>query len=308
MISVNTLIHDAFQRCSLVGDGETPDQTQSTAGLKDLQCLIAEINTENDLLENYQTFDTFASERIKFAVKPSRWFEVSSTDEIQSRINAGKCLVYDIFKVGQTFYVIHPNGSTLTYVTDEEWSRAMANIYWPQFFVDEVPDRVIGCARKIGERYVQLYPVNKMTIDSGNRMGLPTMFTSESEVLDVEFPHLDDDPNYRPYVVEYFVVEVDSIQTCDFRLVILKGIPKLTLKDTLHISSKYEAMLEDGLCVKLCQRYKLMDIKESFEEEFESAKRTIKRINHANRPMTYSWIEPRGYNDNYYNLAGGVNW
>ena len=101
------------------------------------------------------------------------------------------------------------------------------------------------------------------------------------------------------------MIEGNSYQGSEYRAVILKGIPQLTLRDTLHISSKYEAMIEDGLCAKICQRYKLMDVKEDFAGEFESAKRTIKRINHANRPMTYSFVNPHGYDENYWNLYGG---
>ena len=307
MIAVNTLINNALQRTSLLGDGEAATGTQASAVLNDLQCLIAELNTENDLLENYQTFDSTANMgKIKFAVKPSRWFEVEDEAAIQSRIDAGKCLVYDIFKTkAGKFYVIHPDGADLTYVTDDDWSKMMIN-FWPQFFVRAIPDRVIGFARKIGNRYVQLFPADKMAIDSGNKMSLATLFTSESEVEEVEFPHIDDDPNYQPYIVEYYVIEVNSYQGSEYRAVILKGIPQLTLRDTLHISSKYEAMIEDGLCAKICQRYKLMDVKEDFAGEFESAKRTIKRINHANRPMTYSFVNPHGYDENYWNLYGGL--
>lgn len=306
MISVNALISNAFKRCNLVEDGGVPNGTQSANALEDLQCLIAELNGEDDMLDNVETFDCDACERIKFAKKPERWFEVSSVEDIQARIDAGKCLVYDIFKVGQTFYVIHPDGSGLTYVTDEDWSRAMALNYWPQFFVAEVPDRIIGCGRQIGYRYVQLYPVDKMTVDASNKMSLSSMYTSETETVEVPFPHLEDDPNYQPYILEYFVIEFNSIQSSSYRITVLKGIPRLEITDTLHISSKYEGMLEDGLCMKLCLRYSSFEKMEKFEREFEGAKRNIMRINVANRPMTYNFVQPRGWADNYYNLAGGV--
>lgn len=308
MISINSLIHSAFQRCSLVEEGGSPTPDQSNSGLRDLHSLISELNTQNSILENYQTFDTFCSERIKFAVKPDRWFEVSSIEDIQSRIDDGKCLIYDIFKVGRTFYVIHPSGSSLTYVTDEEWSRKMLELYWPQFFVDEVPDRVLGCARKMGEIFVQLYPASKTAIDSSRKSSSPLLYTAETEVLDIEFPHLQDDPNYCPFSVEYFVVEVDSTGSYDYRITVLKGIPKLDVRDVLPISSKYESMIEDGLCVKLCQRYALMDRKPDFEASFERAKRNIEHINMSNRPLTYSWVGNGSYRDPYLNLIEGNLW
>ena len=305
MINVNALITNCFQRVSLVDEGEVPTGTQASAGLADLQCLISELNTENDLLQNVQTLDTYVSETIRFAVKPDRWFEVSSTDEIQTRIDEGKCLVYDIFKVGNTFYVIHPNGASLTFVTDEAWSHEMLKKFWPTFFVPEIPDRVLGLARRLGTKYIPLFPGDKMAVDSFTKMSLPTMYTSETETEEVHFPHLTDDPNYQPYVVEYFKISINSIQCINYRVTFLKGIPKITLKDTLHISSKYESMIEDGLCVKLCQRYKLMDIKPDYEADFETAKRGISRINAANRPMTYQVGRGRGWDAGYYELAGG---
>ena len=78
MISVNSLIDNAFKRTSFVGDGETVSPTQSAAGLYELQSLISELNTEDFLLENYHTYDVDAAEKIKFAVKPDHWYEVDS--------------------------------------------------------------------------------------------------------------------------------------------------------------------------------------------------------------------------------------
>ena len=75
----------------------------------------------------------------------------------------------------------------------------------------------------------------------------------------------------------------------------------------IELLNEYEAMIEDGLCVKLCQRYKYLEIKPDFERDFEAAKIRISIINDSNRPMTYD-IGGRGYNENYWNLFGGVQW
>jgi hypothetical protein len=80
------------------------------------------------------------------------------------------------------------------------------------------------------------------------------------------------------------------------------------MTDTIHLSSKYESLLEDGLCVKLCQRYKLMDIKGDFEKDFETQKYKIQRINYANRPMTYSWSNQQTWDRDFSNFAGGIGW
>jgi hypothetical protein len=112
---------------------------------------------------------------------------------------------------------------------------------------------------------------------------------------------------YKPYTVEYFVVEMDSNVAAPIRLTVLKGLPKFSLTDTLHLSSKYETLLEDGLCVKLCQRYKLMDIKSDFERDFEDQKYKIKRINYANRPVIYNGFG-KSWDTNFSNFAGGLGW
>lgn len=307
MIHVNELIQNAAQRVGIVGDGEALGPTQSQAALVDLQSLIAELNTEDYLLDNYQTFDAHSVNKIKFAVKPERWYEVKSLTAIDlSAVEIG-----DIYHLTQTdeFYVIRYDTANQAYrpYTDSDWNAYMKGC-WATFWVDAIPDRVIGCARKVGNCWMQLYPVDKMKIDSYPKSHLATMFTSESEFIEVEYPHDENDPNYQPYNVEYFVVEFDSIVSAPYRATILKGIKEYKLSDVIHLSSKYISMIEDGLCVKLCQRYKYLEMKADFENDFESAKRMIKRINSSNRPMTYDFVGGRGYNDGYWNLIGGVGW
>lgn len=314
MIHVNELIQNAAQRVGIVGDGEALGPTQSQAALVDLQSLIAELNTENYLLDNYQTFDAHSVNKIKFAVKPERWYEVNKLANINLLIQNDEVEVGDIFHLTQPdneyeFYVIRYDSVNHVYRpdTNPSWNAYMKE-WWATFWVDANPDRVIGCARKVGNRWMQLYPVDKMKIDAYPKSHLATMFTSESEFVEVTYPHDDNDPNYQPYTVEYFVVEFDSIVSAPYRVTILKGIKEYKSTDPIHLSSKYISMIEDGLCVKLCQRYKYLEMKDDFANDFEGAKRMIKRINSSNRPMTYDFAGGRGYNDGYWNLMGGVGW
>ena len=311
MISVNEIIQNSFQRCSLVGDGESATGTQAMAGLKDLQSLIAELNTENDVLENYETFDVYASNKIKFAVKPERWFEIQNLAELNSRIDQDLVEMGDIYKLkepnnGFTFYTVRSfTPGQLTPFSQQSWNDYMKD-FWANVWVEEVPDRVIGCARKIGNAFSQLVRSDKTTIDSCTKSHLPTQYVCETEIKDVNYPH-DDEDLYKPYTIEYFVVEMDSNVAAPIRLTVLKGLPKFKLEDTLHLSSKYESLLEDGLCVKLCQRYKLMDIKSDFEKDFEDQKYKIKRINYANRPVIYNGFG-KSWDTNFSNFAGGLGW
>ena len=313
MIAVADIIQNAFQRVGIVGDCETVSPTQAMAGVKDLQDIITELNTEDYLLENYVTYDAYVANKIKFAVKPENWYEVEDESEIDTRIANNKVDVGDIFKIKDEpkFYVIRykvvGNVGVFYKMTTPDWNAYMSE-YWPTFFVDAVPDRCIGVARKIGNTYKQLIPADKMMIDAQTKGHLAELYTVETEWAEVNYPHDDDDPNYEPYTLEYFVIEFDSNVSSQFRITVLKGIKIYNIEDKLQISSKYESMIEDGLCVKLCQRYKYLEMKEDFEKDFDSAKTMISRINSSNRPMLYANYGNNDYNRNYWDLTSGRMW
>ena len=313
MIAVNEIIQRAFQRVGITGDGEVPTPTQAMAGVADLQSLITELNTEDYILENYVTYDAYVAKKIKFAVKPENWYEVENESEIDMRIANNEVAVGDIFKIKNEskFYVIryHVVGNVGEFykMTDTDWNTYMTE-YWPTFFVDAVPDRCIGVARKIGNTYKQLIPADKMMIDAQAKGHLAELYTVETEWADIDYPHDHQDPNYKPTTVEYFVIEFDSNVSSKFRITILKGIKIYNAEDKMQISSKYESMIEDGLCVKLCQRYKYLEMKADFEKDFDSAKTMISRINSSNRPMLYSNYGANDYNRNYWDLYSGRAW
>ena len=313
MIAVNEIIQRAFQRVGITGDGEVPTPTQAMAGVADLQSLITELNTEDYILENYVTYDAYVAKKIKFAVKPENWYEVEDESEIDTRIANNEVAVGDIFKIKNEskFYVIryHVVGDVGEFykMTDTDWNTYMSE-YWPTFFVDAVPDRCIGVARKIGNTYKQLIPADKMMIDAQAKGHLAELYTVETEWADIDYPHDQQDPNYKPTTVEYFVIEFDSNVSSKFRITILKGIKIYNAEDKMQISSKYESMIEDGLCVKLCQRYKYLEMKADFEKDFDSAKTMISRINSSNRPMLYSNYGANDYNRNYWDLYSGRAW
>lgn len=309
MVSVTELIEHAFQRVGIIGDCETVSPTQAMAGLRDLHDVITELNTENYILENYQTYDAYVANKIKFAVKPERWFEVESADAIDDLIRDGEVDVGDIYKIKDKneFYTIRSQSGSYYKMTSNNWNSYMTE-YWPTFFVDAVPDRCIGVARKIGNTYKQLIPADKMMIDAQTKGHLAELYTVETEWAEVNYPHGFNDPNYEPYTLEYFVIEFDSIVSSQFRITVLKGIKIYNIEDKLQISSKYESMIEDGLCVKLCQRYKYLEMKEDFEKDFDSAKTMISRINSSNRPLLYGSYGNNDYNANYWRLYGGLGW
>ena len=311
MIEVNSLIQQAFQRVGICGDGEVPTPNQAMSGVADLQSLITELNGEDYLLENYVTYDAYVAKKIKFAVKPEHWYEVANNDVIDTKIANGQTEVGDVYKIKgkNEFYTIRYDSNTQSMYkdTNDEFNAYMSE-YWPTFFVDAIPDRCIGVARKVGNTYKQLIPADKMMIDAQTKGHLAELYATETEWVDVEHLHDDDDPNYKPTTIEYFVIEFDSNVSSNFRITILKGIKIYNAEDKLQISSKYQSMIEDGLCVKLCQRYKYLEMKEEFEKDFEWAKELIKRVNSSNRPMLYQGYGNNDYNKGYWDLTSGRLW
>lgn len=311
MIDVNSLIQNAFQRVGICGDGEVPTPTQAMAGVADLQGVITELNTEDYLLENYVTYDANAAKKIKFAVRPEHWKEVESVAVVDLLLSENKTEVGEVYKIKNTseFYTIRWSSVEQKNKkdTNPHFQKYMSE-YWPTFFVDAVPDRCVGVARRVGNRYKQLIPADKMMIDAQTKGRLAELYTIETEWAEVEHLHDPADPNYKPTPVEYFVIEFDSNVSCDFRITVLKGIKLYNVEDKLQISSKYQSMIEDGLCVKLCQRYKYLEMKADFEKDFDSAKTMISRINSSNRPMLYQGYGANDRNCSYWDLYSGKSW
>ena len=311
MIDVTAIIQNAFQRTGICMDGEVPTPTQAMACVSDLQSLITELNGEDYLLENYETYDAYVAKKIKFAVKPDHWYEVADTDVIDTKIQSEQTEVGDVYKIKDKneFYTIRYNSDTQTMYkdTNDEYNAYMSE-HWATFWVNAIPDRCIGVARKVGNTYKQLIPADKMMIDAQTKGHLAELYTVETEWIEVEHLHEESDPNYTPTPVEYFVIEFDSNVSANFRITILKGIKIYKAEDKLQISSKYQSMIEDGLCVKLCQRYKYLEMKEDFEKDFEWAKTLIKRTNSSNRPMLYQGYGNNDYNRSYWDLYSGKYW
>ena len=108
------------------------------------------------------------------------------------------------------------------------------------------------------------------------------------------------------------VQEVPQKETTPFYPRSPYGVAKLyadyELKDKLYFNDKVLSILEDGLCAKLCIRYKLTEAKALFDDEYANGVMLLKRINNSNRPMVYSEIDGGSYMDNYYNGFSPRTW
>ena len=309
MIYTNILINNALQRVGIIGDGETAPATQAMTAISDLQSVIVELNTEDYLLENYVTYDANVSNKIRFAVRPKEWKEVDSVAVVDLLLSENKTEVGEVYKIKNTseFYAIRWDSDDQVNKkdTNPNFNKYMSE-YWPTFDVDAIPDRCIGVAKKVGNSYKQLISADKMMLDAQSKGHSANLFAIDTEYVDVDVLHDPDDPNYRPYSIEYFNIEFDSSISNNYRITILKGIKVFNIDEPLKLSNKYASMIEDGLCVKLCQRYKYLEMKADFEKDFESAKTMISRINSSNRPMIYERFS--GSNTGYLNLTNGSMW
>lgn len=290
MISCNALINECYQRCSLVGNGQSCSGTEAMAGLNDLRCLISELNGQNLILSDVETADITKNGTIRIMeALPDGWEEVTELPAASSQ------LVGKVRKCGNTVYGCQAIPGTYTF----EWVER-ADIKWPDLVISPLPDRVVTLSRKLGNRYIQLFPAERQLLDSKTKLGLPTFFTCETQLEHHRVENID-------YTYEVFIIETDSVQSVQYRVTYLKGLPDLKLNDKLYYSEKIISILEDGVCAKLCLRYKLMDIKPVFEEEFANAVRLLKRANQSNRPMVYEGIGG-SYLDSFYDGLCPRSW
>ena len=290
MITVNALINQAFQRCSLVGDSQAATGSQAVNALFDLQSLIAELNSQNLILSDVETANVMSNGIIRVMEElPDGWEEIAELPAASNQF-VGK-----VRKCGNKVY----GCSAIPGTSEFQWVER-PDIKWPDLLISPLPDRVVTLSRKLGVRYIQLFPGERQFLDAKSKLGLPKFFTCETQLE----KHNVDNAEYN---YEVFIIETDSIQSLEYRITYLKTLPHYNLNDRLYFSEKILSILEDGLCAKLCLRYKLLDVKAMFEEEFANGVRLLKRVNQSNRPMNYEGVGG-SYLDNYYNGFAPTNW
>jgi hypothetical protein len=258
--------------------------------LFDLQSLIAELNGQNLILSDVETVNVASNGIIRIMEElPEGWEEVTELPAASSQ------LVGKVRKCGNKVYGCQAIPGTYNF----EWVER-ADIKWPDLIINPLPDRVVTLSRKLGIRYIQLFPAERQILDAKTKMGLPTFFTCETQLEKHKVENIE-------YNYEVFIIETDSVQSLEYRVTYLKTLPQYKLNDKLYFSEKVLTILEDGLCAKLCLRYKLLDVKAMFDEEFANGVRLLKRVNQSNRPMTYEGIGG-SYLDNYYNGFAPNQW
>lgn len=266
--------------------------------LSDLNSVVTELNTQNLILQNVETVDVYASKKITFAVLPEEFHIVDKVSDLTTDVLNAYNLNDIVYVKEEDKYYYIDDGHVISQVSNED-EKTLREL-WPTVICKQVlPDRVEGCARLVGNRFLQLYPSNKMKMDAGTQQSLSTMYCCETESQ--KFTVLDID-----YVIDYFVIHINSVLPSKYRITYLESMPEYNLYDTIYLSNKYIEVIEDGLCYKLCLRYKLLEFLKIFKDEYDEGKLAIKRINNKNRTMNYDFVELGNIYGSYWDNLGGV--
>lgn len=300
MIRVNDIIQNSLQRVGVVGDGQSANENQATAALNDLKSVITDLNTQNLILDNYQTQDFKCSKEVRLAKLPDGWFTYSTLGEAESDLPNRS--TDEVCKVGDSFYKVEFENGEVKWVTNDSFQKKMKEV-WPDVVIEgNLPDRLIGCARRLTQKWIKLYPGDKMKIDSFMPVGRASMYCTETEYKKVIVG------TGTRYDLEYFHIEFNTNYFDEYRVTYLESIDELDINDVLYYNSKYQNMIEDGLCMKLCIRYHFNDALQMYQEEFEIDKRNIKVINDANRPEVYENFGMSDFNYGYEMGVAGEGW
>lgn len=167
----------------------------------------------------------------------------------------------------------------------------------PKVTLGFVPDKVVAVSRKIGDRWLPLHSCDPQQMDTRTKKSLPTSWCYETC-----------EGNYSHYLhFRQGILRIDSMMPTPIRFWVLRPIVAGSLSSSLYLSDIYFDLLLNGLCVKLCVKYKLTDYLPIFDQQFKQAKNLIKRSNATQRMLQRGDLGG-GYNDSFYNGLGGVGW
>ena len=295
---VNVICQNALQKVGIEMDEGAALGSYAVPALSDLNSVVTELNTQNLILQNVETVDVYASKKITFAVLPEEFHVVDKVSDLTTDVLNAYNLNDIVYVKEEDKYYYIDDGHVISQVSNED-EKTLREL-WPTVICKQVlPDRVEGCARLVGNRFLQLYPSNKMKMDAGTQQSLSTMYCCETESQ--KFTVLDSE-----YVIDYFVIHINSVLPSKYRISYLESMPEYNLYDTIYLSNKYIEVIEDGLCYKLCLRYKLLEFLKIFKDEYDSGKLAIKRINNKNRTMNYDFVELGNIYGSYWDNLGGV--
>ena len=161
--------------------------------------------------------------------------------------------------------------------------------------LEEAPLTVVSVSRKIGNRYLPLYKVDKTTLDrERSNSGVASCYAYETE-YDTENDSL------------VSKILLNTKNPTDLRILLLRAMPQYRINDNITLPQAYVNLIEAALCVKTCDRYKL-EYAQIYRDELDALKETIERINNSNRPLTLADALDGDYMQSYYNGLAGRGW
>lgn len=309
MITVNELIHQAYTRIGVVGEGMTPNGTRAKSALHELNVLIQELNQQEYISDNLKIFDVSKSSKI--TIGPSIDFDIQ-VDRAPTHIKSVSRKIGDRYVnlVPSNIEAINASCSKhlatqFTYMVDWD-SEARVNPHAKSnVFVVDYSSQLPECTEEYcaGDYKWYATATNTWGFAMGTQgtyvwaaySGSPTEEQLENLIYD-----------YDNGCMKGTVV-LDSSVTNKYKVIFMDEIPEYSLGDPIRLQDMYKGLLLAGLTYRLAVRHKLQDWVSAYKDDFDEQKSLIKRINHTNRNIV--WNQAGGsYMDDYYNGMTGGNW
>lgn len=161
------------------------------------------------------------------------------------------------------------------------------------------PAKVDAVARKTGNVWTPLSPIDAVQMFTKNRLSLATAFN-----YGVEFEPVPGSDDMR----EVGVVRLDGTAPYGLRVFFNSKLPTYELTDKIYLSDLYDNLLLTGLKLYLAQFFELSPEKKAdCETDFSIAKKLIKRNNITGRMLQAGRLAG-GYDDSFYNGRAGSGW
>lgn len=246
MLSVNALIQEAAELCSMVGDGEALDGTTAASYLNLLNRVIAKLNNDN----------YFSS-------------CLDSTDAM-----CGGSLYFKKLADGEVI----PDGMTVVDM--------------------EPPEAIVGVSRKVGIRWLQLYPSNPQDMAAALSMSLPSHYCYEV--------YSETTPNdHTPHNRLVGKLSLNGVAMSEIKVYYNHRFPTLKLTDSIAVSPIYHDAILYSLAYAACVKYKLDDYKAEINDQKNEALAVIDRNTLNNRVMENGTRMCESYDRPYFDGIAG---
>lgn len=160
----------------------------------------------------------------------------------------------------------------------------------------EPPDNIMGVARQVGIRWMQLAPASVEDLSSVATMSLPQCYA-----YNIKTETAPDDS-----VRMVGEVKLNGSAPVILKIFSAQKLPTYKSGDTIYLSPLYRNLILYALEQRLCMRYKLSAYKDDVNAMLLEAKDTIDKNALVNRPMTNIANMAGSYMDDYYNGKAGV--